>query len=161
MLVSLGVYKSKSNDRIIDVLKNHGQPAFELMKQDLRLTNLIDDYGPKRVEEAIELRATSEKGLDLSLTCRIFDELQEAKNQSGETVHYKLKFTGGIQGVCFRAYSNTFANICDLKYVNAKNMEDGSVVTDVKGAKPLVDLYLKSLKSEYSRNIKDVEIQEI
>ncbi|MCK9615466.1 MAG: acylphosphatase [Candidatus Omnitrophica bacterium] len=76
------------------------------------------------------------------------------------TKHYRVFFSGMVQGVGFRYTTQAIADKYAI-YGWVANRGNGTVELDIEGASYNLDNFLKDLKEEFKTYIKDVQIEEL
>ena len=141
-------------NKILSAIDNYGEDTVAEVSSKFGLKNLstiaphYSEYGEGLTRKIID--EWGDKGFLLYYVFPIYRGLQEAKEKSNnkETKQYKIIFKGEVQDVGFRDTSKNYAEICKLSGT-IMNLDDGSVLCEVQGLDPLVDVFILGLKKDF------------
>jgi len=159
-----GGENSEHLDHILSAINKYGKGIVDEISDKFGLKDVrtiaphYEEYDEDLTR--IIINECDDKEFYLSKFFPIYRELQEAKEKSvgEETKHYEIIFKGEVQDVGFRSTSEDYAKICEIS-CNPMNLSNGSVLCDVQGQDPLVDLFILVLNDRF--NVSKVKKKEI
>jgi len=157
-----GLKSSTYLDDIVKAIDEFGKDIVDEIADRFELKHLkliapnYRKYGPELIQRIIEKYDSSL----LSYIFPIHQDIEEAQKtrDTDEVKQFRIQFFGEVQEVDFRSHSRNYANILGI-LGRVRNERDGSVLCEVQGTEPIVNVFIKGLKQMHG--VSKVEKEEV